>query len=362
MRETFQPSDDNQPDMDWYPSTSSWRLPRRPGPVSVGFLLSALMAIIAIVVTYPLWQTSFQGAIQNTIKLQQPEPPFDPNIGAVLPQHRVVAYYAVPGAEATGPAYEPTPDMLDRLKQQGAAYEALDPRHSVQLGIDLVVSVPDSSPGPDKTYSHHVDEQTVRSYIDFCQKNHLLLFLDLNFGQAQVMKEVNSFLPYLQKYRFVHMAVDPEWMFPRHDGIPGVNLSNVRSSDLNPIIKALADIPIKYHVPRKMLILHQYRPSGDGLANPFSGSDAELADKQKLLSEKRVDVVLHVDSVGGYQGDHEDKQQQYAEWVKRDMNLYQNFRYGGFKLFYRIEAPTGLMTPAEVLKLDPAPMVITYGN
>lgn len=361
MRETFKPSDDNQPDTDWYSSTSL-RLPRRPGPIAVGFLLSALIVVILLLATFPLWQVSLQSAILSGLKPLRQERPFDPNVGAVLPAHRVIAYYAVPGSEVTGPAYEPSQEMLTRLRQQGATYSALDPAHPVQLGLDLVVSVPDAVPGPDNTYSHHVDKQTIQRYIDFCQKNHLLLFLDLNFGQAQVMKEVNFFLPYLQRYSFVHMAVDPEWMFPRRDGIPGVNLSNVRASDLNPIIKALADIPMKYHMPRKILILHQYRPNGDGLADPFSASQAEIADKQKLINEKRVDVVLHVDSVGGYQGDHEDKQQQYGEWVKRDMKLYHNFRYGGFKLFYHIEAATGLMTPKEVLALDPAPMVITYGN
>jgi hypothetical protein len=288
--------------------------------------------------------------------------PFDPNVGAVLPSHRVVAFYAVPGAEATGPAYELSTSMLTRLKEQGAAYEKLDPKHPVDLGIDLVSSVPDGYPGPAGTYSHHLDPDTLQQYVTFCQKNKLLLFLDLNFGWAPVMKEVNFFLPYLEKYTFVHMAVDPEWMFPRHDGIPGYNLSNVHASDLNPIIEAVAKIPMAYHVPRKMLIIHQYRPSGDGMSNPHDASQAEIADKRDLISDPRVDTVIHVDSVGGYPGDHGDKIQQYSEWVKGDMKKYHNFKYGGFKLFYNIEAKTGIMTPAEVLAMKPAPMVVTYGN
>src|SRR5262249_5854581 len=109
---------------------------------------------------------------------------FDPNVGAILPDHRVVAFYAVPGAAATGPAYEPTTAMLNRLKAQGAAYEKLDPEHPVALGIDLVVSVPDRFAGKSHTYSHHVDAATIQRYVDFCEKNNLLLFLDLNIGWA----------------------------------------------------------------------------------------------------------------------------------------------------------------------------------
>ena len=97
------------------------------------------------------------------------------------------------------------------------------------------------------------------------------------------MQEVDIFLPYLERYSFVEMAIDPEWMFPRHDGIPGINLSNVRASDLNPIIEAVAAIPMKYHVPRKILMIHQYRPDGDGLANPYDAGQAEIADKRDLV-------------------------------------------------------------------------------
>lgn len=288
--------------------------------------------------------------------------PFDPNLGAVLPTNRVVAFYGVPDAEPTGPAFTVDGAMLSRLREQAAAYEKLDPAHPVKPGIDLVVSVPDSFPGPHATYSHHVDPATIQRYIDFCRSNDLLLFLDLNIGQAPVMQEVNAFLPYLEKYTFVHMAIDPEWMFPRHDGIPGINLSNVRAVDLNPIIEAVATIPMKYHVPRKILIIHQYRPDGDGLANPYDAGQAEIADKHNLIFDSRVDVVIHVDSVGGYVGDHEDKKQQYDQWVGQDIQRFDNFSYGGFKLFYNIEAKTGLMTPKEVLSMKPAPMVVTYGN
>jgi hypothetical protein len=345
------------------------RHPRRQ--LAVVFLLSMCLIIIVSATTLVLAlktrsmvpvPTVTPRAIATSIPTPTPTPVFDPSQGAVLPTHRVVAFYAVPFAEPTGPAYEPTDTMLAALRDQGADYEQLDPRHPVQLGIDLVVSVPDAFPGPQNSYSHHVDAGTIQSYIDFCSKNDLLLFLDLNFGQSPIMNEVNFFLPYLEKYAFVHMAIDPEWMFPRRNGIPGVNLSNVRASDLNPIIEAIAAIPMRYHVPRKILVIHQYRPDGDGLKDPYDPGQAEIADKRNLLFDPRVDVVIHVDSVGGYPGDIQDKRLQYSEWVQQDSIKYGNFLYGGFKLFYQHEAKIRLMTPKEVLSLNPPPMVVTYGN
>lgn len=286
---------------------------------------------------------------------------FDPGVGAVLPAHRVVAFYAVPGAERTGPAHEVGPAMLARLRGQGEEYARLDPTHPVVLGIDLVVSVPDRDPGPDGDYSHHVDAATIGRYVEFCRANGLLLFLDLNFGWADPLRELDFFRPYLRE-PFVHVAIDPEWMFPRRNGIPGTNLSNVRSSDLNPLIAAIGAMPEQYRVPRKILILHQYRGNGDGTANPYDPRTALIADKRNLVNDPRVDLVVHVDSVGGWPGDIAEKTRQYAQWVRADMEQFGNFRYGGFKIFYRLEARHRLMTPAEVMSLSPPPMVITYGN
>ncbi|HLW02055.1 MAG TPA: hypothetical protein VKT82_25605 [Ktedonobacterales bacterium] len=325
-------------------------------------LLSSLLAVIVDPQTFQfLTSTSVQRTLPPTLMPSPTPTPFDPNVGAVLPTHRVVAFYGVPFAEPTGPAYELNSSMLEHLQNQGAAYQQLDPTHPVQLGIDLVVSVPDNFPGPEGYYSHHVDPATIQSYIDFCQQHGLILFLDLNIGQAPIMKEVDFFLPYLERYSFVEMAVDPEWMFPRHDGIPGINLSNVRASDLNPIIEAVAAIPEQYHVPRKILMIHQYRSDGDGLANPYDPGQAEIADKRDLVYDPRVDVVIHIDGVGGYVGDQADKTYEYTTWVAQDIQKYHNFRYGGFKLFYHIEAKT-LMTPQQVLALTPPPLVVTYGN
>jgi len=291
----------------------------------------------------------------------QPAPPFDPNVGAILPTNRVVAYYAVPGAAATGPAYQPTESMLDRLKEQGEAYQRLDPAHPVKLGIDLVVSVPDRYKGKSGTYSHHVDAGTIQRYVEFCEQNDLLLFLDLNIGWADPVTELEFFSPYLQQ-PFVEVAIDPEWMFPRHNGIPGKNLSNVRASDLNPLIEAVAAMPMKYHVPRKVMIIHQYRGDGDGKANPYNPATSEIADKRDIVNDPRVDLVIHIDSVGGWPGDIQVKENQYHEWVAEDMAKYKNFRYGGFKIFYVLESRNELMTPTQVMSMSPAPMVITYGN
>lgn len=336
---------------------------RAKRPVMIVPAMLALVTIVSItsyIMNVDTNRTPVASAPIST-PTASPVPQFDPDAGAALPKNRVVAFYAVPGAAVTGPAHELTDAVLARLRRQAAVYERLDPAHPVLAGIDLVVSVPDRNPGPAGTYSHRVDAATIDRYVEFCRKNHLLLFLDLNFGWSEPLAELNFFRQYL-RLPFVHVAVDPEWMFPRHNGVPGVNLSNVRAADLNPLISAVAQMPEEYQVPRKMFMIHQYRPDGDDLADPYNPGAAIIADKRNLLNDSRVDVVIHVDSVGGWPGDIEMKTQQYAQWVGQGMQRFQNFRYGGFKIFYQLESKSKLMTEEQVMALQPAPMVITYGN
>jgi hypothetical protein len=312
---------------------------------AISLALIAVLTSVAII-SSPFVEHGAQVVIPTSTPTITPSPtPFDPNVGAPLPNNRVVAYYGIPGAEPSGPAFELTTAMLARLKQTGNAYAALDPTHPVQLGIDLVANVADGFPGPSGTYDHNVDNATIQQYIDFCQQNNLLLFFDLEFGRAPIQATVKSFLPYLERYPFAELALDPEWAFPPYNpGIPGVNVGSLSATDINAIIGQMAAIPMQYHVPRKVLVIHEFRPE-------------VLIHKEQIKADPLVSIVLHVDSVGDFPGASAEKIQQYAEWVKQ-----QPIQYGGFKLFYNLETPYHLMTPKEVMALDPPPLVITYGN
>ena len=90
-----------------------------------------------------LTPTTVQKAVTPTL-MPSPTPtptPFDPNIGAVLPTHRVVAFYGFPTRNHPGQPMNSARPCWSICRTQGAAYQQLDPAHPVQLGIDLVASV-----------------------------------------------------------------------------------------------------------------------------------------------------------------------------------------------------------------------------
>ena len=74
-----------------------------------------------------------------------------------------------------------------------------------------------------------------------------------------------------------------------------------------------------------------------------------LPDKAKITLLTNVDLVIMMDGWGGPGA----KVQNYAYFVKE-----QSIQYGGIKLFYRQDDP--VMTPEEVIQLDPTPLVVIY--
>ena len=285
--------------------------------------------------------------------------PFDPSVGAPLPNNRIVAAYGIlGGGQANGPAS--TLDMLDnflpQLQQLGQQYAALDPIHPVKYGIDLVVnSIQPCSAFP-RYCSSWPDDSDMQAYITYCQQHNLFLFFDVQLGTEPVKDAVmNHLLPYLQKYPFVELALDTEFHFPDNpqgyadaEGYPCC-LGWMDADEINWASDELAQISMQDHLPRKVLIVHQWNP-------------AVLPDKQNIHPNPNVSLVLQSDGFGGY----DNKLGDYQIFVQQDL-----IEYGGYKLFfhycdggcsYDID-PNGVaqpQTPQQVMQVFPQPLFISY--
>src|SRR5215469_800391 len=143
---------------------------------------------------------------------------FDIASGAPLPSDRIVAAYGIAGGvDFNGPAS--TLDLLrnfyPHLQELGNQYATLDPSHPVRLAVDLVVNIIQPCRAYPQYCSSWADAATMRTYIQFCEEHHLLLFLDLQLGTEPVADAVlKHVLPYLEAYPFVELALDAEFHFP----------------------------------------------------------------------------------------------------------------------------------------------------
>ena len=279
-------------------------------------------------------------------------PPFDPAVGAPLPNSRIVAAYGiVGGSQVSGPAS--SLDMLaaymPQLQQLGQQYAALDPSHPVQLGLDLVINVIQPCAEFAKWCASGTDNATIMAYIQFCQQHHLLLFFDLQLGVEPVATAVvEQVQPYLQKYSFTELALDTEFHFPNTPagyaeaaGYPCC-LGWMDASEINWAINYLAQTSLKFHLPRKVLIIHQW-------------NSAVISNKGSIKLNPNVSVVLQSDGFGAA----DNKIGDYQVFVQQSL-----IEYGGYKLFYNYPGSfsydTPLQTPQQVMQLFPQPLFVSY--
>ena len=252
-----------------------------------------------------------------------------------LKGNRLVAYYGTPLSSQMGVLGEyGKQEMMQKLKAQTRAYSAADPAHPAIPTIEFIASTAQRDPGADGLYIGRTSPKVIEEYAKLAEQNHALLMLDVQLGRDSVMNEVKALEPFLKR-PYVHLAIDTEY----HVGpgqVPGVDLGHVDGSEIEPAIQYLDNLVKQNNLPDKILLVHQFQ----------SGI---VTNKQLIRPTNNVQVVLNADGFGKTV----DKYAKYRILV-RDEPL----QYGGFKLFYTQDTP--LLSPEQVVKLDPAPAVIEY--
>ncbi|GAA0593287.1 lipoprotein [Virgibacillus siamensis] len=252
-----------------------------------------------------------------------------------LQNYRLVTYYGTPLSSQMGILGRYSPKkMMKKLKKQASVYSKLDPDHPAVPTIELIATVAQGSPGPDGNYVLKTPDDVIQRYVKLAKKNDALLVLDVQLGSASVMHGVKAVEKYL-KLPFVHLAIDTEYSIGNGE-VPGEDLGHVDGSEIQNAIQYVDQMVEKYQLPDKIVMVHQF---GDGI----------ITNKKRIHPSKNVEVVLNSDGFGK----DAIKMAAYGKLVKE-----QSIQYGGFKLFYKKDNP--LLTPKQVLKLDPAPAVVNY--
>lgn len=253
----------------------------------------------------------------------------------LLPDHRIVTYYGNPLSRRMGILGAlPPAEMIQRLKEQAAEYEALDPDRPVLLALHLVTVVAQREPGRDGMYRSRMADSLVNRVMGWAEPDSMLVFLDFQPGRSRIDAEVAAYRSFLSHPR-VHVALDPEFAVGP-DQLPGQVIGHLTAEEVNRVIDLLAEIVEAHGIPPKVLVVHRF-------------TQGMLQGYHRIRLDPRVQVVVTMDGFG-------------APPLKRDS--YRSFvaaepvQFTGFKLFYQQDAP--LMTPREVLALRPVPLLIVY--
>lgn len=252
----------------------------------------------------------------------------------ILDGHRFVAFYGSPAGPGLGilGRYDIS-TTLELLDNQAEAYRELDPEVETLLAFHMVTTVADPFPGDDGNYNHRVSHQVIQDWVDAITPLDGWGIVDVQAGHAAVETEIEILEPLLEQAD-VHLALDPEFIMAPGE-VPGQRIGQMSAVDINRA-QAWLDLLARRTGHRKVLIIHQFE-------------DSMIEGKWSILHYPLVDLIWDSDGVGG-SGAKIGDYQQYRDET--------GFEYGGFKIFYNYDSD--VMTPEQVMKLDPRPVLVIY--
>ncbi len=261
-----------------------------------------------------------------------------PNVGAILPFNRVVAYYGNLLSRGMGILGEyPEDVMLKKLNNEVSNWQAADPATPVVPALHYISVVAQAGPGRDGKYRARMPDKEIEKVLAMAKKINGIVFLDVQVGLSNVQIEV----PLLEKYLKlpnVHLGIDPE--FAMHNGNrPGTVIGTLDAADVNFAANYLADVVRKNNLPPKILIIHRF-------------TQPMLTNARKITPLPEVQIVIQMDGFGS-QGA---KLNTYKQYIYKEP-----VQFTGFKIFYKNDSVRGsIFEPKQLLKLNPIPVYIQY--
>jgi hypothetical protein len=252
---------------------------------------------------------------------------------SLLPEYRLVGFYGAPQDDALGALGVGTPaEASKRLLEQAKAYEGRKP---VMPVYELIATIASAHPGKDGLYRTHQPHSVIKEFLAEARRNRGILLLDIQPGRADFDDEVRRLERYLDEPD-VGLALDPEWHVGP-DELPGEVIGSVGAAEVNQVAEGLAETVERLDLPEKLFVIHQF-------------TDDMITSKELLVPQDALATVLNVDGFG----DAPNKIAKYDELHPKQATGIAS----GFKLFY--DEDLGLMSPDDVLGLQPPPDFIVY--
>ncbi len=263
-----------------------------------------------------------------------------PNGGAILPFKRILAYYGNFYSRHMGILGEFEPDeVLRRLNETKALWEAADPTTPVQLAIEYIAMVAQAEAGRDGMYRAMMPATEIEKAYELAKRAEAILILDMQIGLSPLSVELPKFKVYLEREE-VHLALDPEFSMKTGDR-PGTVIGTFSAADINYVISYMSEIVREKKLSPKVLIVHRFTQN-------------MVTDAALITPTPEVQVVMVMDGWGS----KDLKRGTYAQVI-----VPEPVQFAGLKIFYKndLKPPsTGIFSPTEALGLNPKPIFIQY--
>ncbi len=260
--------------------------------------------------------------------------------GAILPHKRIVAFYGNPLSWRMGILGKSTKEnMLQQLQQEMERWKAADPSRQVQPALHLIAVTAQPTSGKAGKYRMIMPDAIVKQVYAWAKEANALLFIDIQTGHDD-LRELLPRFEWILKNPDVHLGIDPEFNLIKTGAVPGTEIGTLDAKEVNYVTSYLRELVQKYKLPPKVLTLHRFTRNG-------------VTNVSEITLSPEIQIVMHMDGWG-------------SPWLKRDSYkryiVAEPVQYAGFKLFLHNDTKKGdrLMTPEEVLRLNPKPLYIQY--
>lgn len=268
---------------------------------------------------------------------EEPIPGGRPRPGAILPYHRIIAFYGNPLSRRMGVMGEYPPDlMLAMLDAEVATWQAADPGTPVKPALHLIAVVARDNPGPDGKYRGRMADTLIERVARWAETRDALVFLDVQVGLSTLQEELPRLAPFLRRPNF-HLGIDPEFSM-KNGGIPGKRIGTYDAEDINYAVRFLSQLARDANVPPKILVVHRFTRRG-------------VTNAQNIRLDPHVQIIMHMDGFG-------------TPTLKRGTwNAYirtEPVQFAGWKQFYKERNDNPRTTLAEIIALRPKVLYVQY--
>jgi hypothetical protein len=253
----------------------------------------------------------------------------------IFPKYQLVGYVGLPGSPALGPLDKDLEAKATRLEVLARAYA--NGRTPLPV-MELIVVLANGHAGKDGMYRSRLSDDKIQDYLTVARKHRMLLLLDIQPGRAHILNEVKRQERWLREPD-VGLAFDPEWAVGPGQ-VPGRVFGRTTGAELDSIASYLSGLVQQNDLPEKVFVFHQ-------LSLRIIGNEKALKQHPGVAMVKSVDGIGH----------RIDKE---STWRKLTPVMAPGV-HAGFKLFYKEDSRQGaLMTPQQVMSLEPRPEFVVY--
>ncbi|MFL9830012.1 hypothetical protein ABS764_04030 [Flavobacterium sp. ST-87] len=259
--------------------------------------------------------------------------------GALLPYHRIIAFYGNLYSKRMGVLGEyPKDEMLAKLQEEVTKWQAADSTVITIPALHYIAVSAQAAPGKANRHNMRMPFKQIDTVLSWAKPINALVFLDIQVGHSTVKEEVSQLEEYLALPN-VHLGIDPEFSM-KNGEIPGTKIGTFSADDINDAIDILAKIVREKKLAPKVLVVHRF-------------TQGMVTNYKTIKTVPEVQIVMDMDGFGSQVL----KRSTYLRYIYREP-----VQFTGFKLFYKNDNWNDwkMYTPEQLLQFTPKPSYIQF--